>query len=360
MNSQKKIMGERTTMSKFVLAISVVAVVLFSMVFAFANEHNESEEQRRTAAEVEVMHTSKGAQMRLLQLEYQIAKNAEQGESLITQIKTNQNTSMNVSTEVILELEGIVESLKTLRVEVRQVRGELLNETKSASDAAAEFVILKRKSVSLTSEFRIAVATQFTEEERAQLRASLRNDDSQIRRQLASEIKQVREEIVKDRLAEVKTRLSNEAKVRLEKANLSSRADVAAAVQAMEPQERKRISEVVAEDEKRREIVRVDAEKRSSVATERLRLLDQKLELVRKERIEQGRFESDLRVKMDGDDYRVREEVRVQLSNESDSDEDSDDNNDSQVGRKSRSEDYDSRNGTSVTSNVNIGVGVRG
>jgi hypothetical protein len=97
----------------------------------------------QTLDEVEIMKTSNGARIRLLQLERSIQRNIVKGEYIVSYL--DNNTSLD-SSELVL----ILEEMKLLKEEVSSA-------DPNASDAVEVFVDLKHDAINLTKEFRETV-----------------------------------------------------------------------------------------------------------------------------------------------------------------------------------------------------------
>jgi len=100
---------------------------------------NESDIDEKTEEETEIMNSSLGAEIRLLQLEKAIIKNIEQGERAVEVLK-----ALNYSTT---DLEAILEEMQLLL-------GEVQAADPNSTDSVQVFVDLKSDARNLTKEFR--------------------------------------------------------------------------------------------------------------------------------------------------------------------------------------------------------------
>jgi hypothetical protein len=265
-----------------VLVLAALSVFFVSSVFAVeanADSTFDTTVEVRTTQEVEIMHSSLGAQMRLLQLEREISKNIFQGERIIAHIDAN----TTVDTSSLVEY---VDALKVLRAEVKTTRESLLDSTLTASESAAAFVVLKKESVSLTTQFRTELAVILSDEERAQLRSRVVVESKESVRSLHDDVKRVRNSLMEQRLAEVRTRVSASASTRIAEVNVSSKDELRIAFDTLSEEDRRRVAFTVEEAKQRREVVRADVAARADVAN-RFRLeLDEKLRVAHQKRLD--------------------------------------------------------------------------
>jgi hypothetical protein len=170
----------------FALLISVA--LMSAMVMGQEDTDNTALADMNEAA---IMHNGIGAQVRLLQLEKSITRNYLYGDNVIAYIKNN---SLNVSTDTLDLMEGIVLDLVDVRT---QVSAEI---NKSANETTVEtFVALKDRAINLTQEFRSLVMEQLSPDQRKSIRESIDKKDFKEVTDIADEIKGKVREFNKDR-----------------------------------------------------------------------------------------------------------------------------------------------------------------
>ena len=127
---------------------SLLPLALAEDAIESSNDDGEPIDEQ-TLDEVEIMDSSNGARIRLLQLERSIQRNIVKGEYIISYL--DNNTSLNFS-----ELVLILEEMKLLKEEV-------ISADPNASDAVEVFVDLKHDAINLTKEFRETVRNFVTD-----------------------------------------------------------------------------------------------------------------------------------------------------------------------------------------------------
>lgn len=120
---------------------------------------NESETDDDTEEEIEIMNTTLGAEIRLLQLEKAITKNLLKGERAVAVLK-----AMEYNTT---ELEAILEEMRLLLEEVQAANA-------SANDSVQQFVDLKSDAKKLTTEFRETIKELLSDEKIKELKEQIR------------------------------------------------------------------------------------------------------------------------------------------------------------------------------------------
>ena len=120
---------------------------------------NESGIDNETEDEIEIMNTTLGAEIRLLQLEKAITKNLLKGERAVAVLQVMEyNTT---------ELEGILEEMRLLLEEVQAANA-------SANNSVQQFVDLKSDARKLTTEFREAIKELLSGEKIRELKEQIR------------------------------------------------------------------------------------------------------------------------------------------------------------------------------------------
>lgn len=120
---------------------------------------NESDIDDDTEEEIEIMNTTLGAEIRLLQLEKAITKNLLKGERAVAVLK-----AMEYNTT---ELEAILEEMRLLLEEVQAANA-------SANDSVQQFVDLKSDAKKLTTEFREIIKELLSDEKIKELKEQIR------------------------------------------------------------------------------------------------------------------------------------------------------------------------------------------
>jgi hypothetical protein len=121
---------------------------------------NETDIDDETEEEIEIMNTTLGAEIRLLQLEKAITKNLLKGERAVAVLDV-----MGFNTT---ELEGILDNLQLVLEEVQGADA-------SANDSVQQFIDLKSDSKNLTKEFRDAVKALLSDQKIKELREQVQN-----------------------------------------------------------------------------------------------------------------------------------------------------------------------------------------
>ena len=120
---------------------------------------NESDIDDVTEEEIEIMNTTLGAEIRLLQLEKALTKNLLKGERAVAVLQV-----MGYNTT---ELEGILEEMRLLLEEVQAANA-------SANNSVQQFVDLKSDAKKLTTEFREAIKELLSDEKIRELKEQIR------------------------------------------------------------------------------------------------------------------------------------------------------------------------------------------
>ncbi len=120
---------------------------------------NESDIDDDTEEEIEIMNTTLGAEIRLLQLEKAITKNLLKGERAVTVLQVLEyNTT---------ELETILDEMRLLLEEVQAANA-------SANDSVQKFVDLKSDAKKLTKEFRETIKELLSDAKIKELKEQIR------------------------------------------------------------------------------------------------------------------------------------------------------------------------------------------
>tara|TARA_Y100000310_G_scaffold345603_1_gene467136 strand:- start:3678 stop:4796 length:1119 start_codon:yes stop_codon:yes gene_type:complete len=144
-----------------------------------------------TEDEVEVMETSKGAEMRLLQLERRITRAVLHMESVIEFLEGKEE----VSESVIPELQGIVVLCNELLEEVKLISPERGNE-----GSVKAFVEIKKEAIDLVHDFRKLAGSELTREDRKSLKLKFDSIDRAKLKDLKEEIENKRDMVHADKL----------------------------------------------------------------------------------------------------------------------------------------------------------------
>lgn len=184
-------------MKKLVLLLMVLMLPL-----AFA-QGTEADIDAETKAELEVMDTMPGAQMRLLQLERAIQTNILIGEEVVARIQAEYEADTTELQNILLDLEELKESVATMNV------------TTDASVAAQEFVEVKSSARVLVKEFREEARAIIPRDDREEIRTAANarvRTNAQIGN-LTAEIQERRTDVNRERGLNIATRagLSAEA-----------------------------------------------------------------------------------------------------------------------------------------------------
>lgn len=115
-----------------------------------------------TKEESRLMHSSKGAQIRILQLEAAVVKNIVKGRAILSYLK---------------EQGKDVAELEIILLELEEVKGEVAELDYNSLDAVKQFVDLKHDATELSKEFRDAVRGMISESEVTDLENSLQNNE---------------------------------------------------------------------------------------------------------------------------------------------------------------------------------------
>lgn len=156
---------------------------------AVAATAEESVSSAETQAEVQVMNTAHGAEVRLLQLEKAITKNIARGNEIIAKVK---ETGKDAT-----ELESIVAEMEALKVQVQAA-------DPAAEDAVQKFVELKADAIDLSKKFRDKANSILTVTDAKALREKLKaaKDNSEVQ-EVERKIKEKKHEYNAERVAKM-------------------------------------------------------------------------------------------------------------------------------------------------------------
>ena len=150
---------------KKMLNVLIVLMLMTSIApLAFADEVENSTDEveidAETQKQVEIMNTSIGAQIRLLQLEKAITKNIIKGEEVVS---------------FLADLEYNTTELEAILAEFELLKEEVIVADPNATDAVEIFVDLKHDAVNLTKDFRETLKELLDNETLEQIGERIRN-----------------------------------------------------------------------------------------------------------------------------------------------------------------------------------------
>lgn len=139
-----------------------------------------------TQTEVEAIHSNVGANMRLLQLRYEIERRLVNMDRVVNYLDDNgKDTS---------ELKGVIEELKLLDEELKSyVVGNL-------DDAIDKFISVKKDAISLIADFKVKAGVLLSEEDKTSLKSSLGNSEDEELNQLKEQFQQQKREYNAERV----------------------------------------------------------------------------------------------------------------------------------------------------------------
>ena len=150
---------------KKMLNVLIVLMLMASIApLTFADEAENSTDEveidAETQKQVEIMNTSLGAEIRLLQLEKVITKNIIKGKEVFTILK---------------DLEYNTTYLEAILAEFELLKEEVMAADPNATDAVQIFIDLKHDAVNLTKDFRETLKEMLDNEKIEQLRERIKN-----------------------------------------------------------------------------------------------------------------------------------------------------------------------------------------
>ena len=151
-------------MKKMVNVLVVLMLIASIVPLAFADEAenstNENEIYVETQKQIEIMNTTLGAQIRLLQLEKAITKNILTGEEVVS---------------FLTELEYNTTELEAILAEFDLLKEEVISANPNTTDAVQIFIDLKYDAIYLTKDFRETLKELLDNETIEQIRQRIKN-----------------------------------------------------------------------------------------------------------------------------------------------------------------------------------------
>lgn len=160
-------------MLKYIKSLLIIMLLLFAIpmnVFADNETIQETETETTTEDEEEVVEeeeaqvlsTSLGAEIRLLQLQSRIEFQVESGNTIIERMQEN-----NYSTT---ELEEIITNFENLIVEIEAIDVE----TQTSEELAEVYVSIKAQAIELSKNFKDTIKDTLSDEDKAKLKAKIK------------------------------------------------------------------------------------------------------------------------------------------------------------------------------------------
>ena len=156
-------------------------------------DSDDDSDENETEDEIEVMEHTRGAEMRLLQLEKAIKRRVLWGNAVIDRLQEK-----NISTT---ELEGILSELDGLTDDVEAEIDAL--GTKSRNETVREFIRIKMEAKNLTKEFRQTARTLLNASDNSALRMRFSELDRDELEELKNRIRERHREFNSERLADL-------------------------------------------------------------------------------------------------------------------------------------------------------------
>ena len=163
--------------------LMAITLMVISSSFAFADEAEEGDGfevqiDDDTKSEIEIMDTTEGVVLRLLQLKKAVTCNIEKGDYLVSYLSDLDGDT--------LELEAILAEMRLLLEEIQQINSD-------SSEVVYLFVELKQDALDLSNEFRDAMYIIVDDETREMLQISM---ETLICKQAAALDEQLKDQIV--------------------------------------------------------------------------------------------------------------------------------------------------------------------
>ncbi len=149
-------------------SVIFAACIVVLMTIAYAAEDDRKE--------IQIMHYSFGAKVRMLQLEKSVSMNILRAENIIAEMKPRNITNTTV-------LEATIDEMKLIKDEIKNI-----SYSQNASALARQFVDIKKDAIDLSKEFRDALNEILSPGQISEIRQSLNTAD------MHADIKQINEE----------------------------------------------------------------------------------------------------------------------------------------------------------------------
>ncbi|MBU1200924.1 MAG: hypothetical protein KJ583_03275 [Nanoarchaeota archaeon] len=253
------------------------------------NETQTEDVEQEDESEVAIMHTPKGAQVRLLQLQKSIEHNILKGQEIVAKI-LEKNESANVSNlnAILGEMTLLVEEVKSLDINVSNA---------TSNELAQTYVQIKSDARSLAKDFRDEARTYFKDDEQKRLREELKEKYKEQLKDLQEKIKELKKNYNSERLSLYMQRTGIKDSAILERLQNGDkisdiRKDLAESFKSMTSEERKEAALKVKEEKVKMSIFKKDSVEKLKEKFEEKRL---EREQNRVQKLEEKGFKMDER-----------------------------------------------------------------
>ena len=150
-----------------IMALSIILLMTMPAVFADDVNATEINLDENTISEIQIMNTSTGAEVRLLQLEKSITRNALVGAKVIEVIQSNHPEFDLTDAEAKLtDLEILLDDVKNYNIEL------------NAETLVEDFVAMKKEAITIAQDFKSITGQVLTAQDKQEIHDAVSNLDT--------------------------------------------------------------------------------------------------------------------------------------------------------------------------------------